>query len=301
MTSEFASASRGSRDLEVLSSDGTKLFAQEFGPGRDAPLLVFSHGWACQGRFWRPQVEQFAATHRVVVYDQRGHGLSDRGRVPFSARLLADDLESVVRAVATPTDKAVVVGHSMGGMSIMSWAAEYPASVSELARGVVLASTGPSQLVDRSTLLKVPRQLRPRLERAFAASLAVAGPEMQGTRLSRRLIRYGTLGPGATVEVIDECADIVLRCPPQVRGMWGSVLATIDVSKGVDSLEVPATVIVGDADRLTPATHSVDLAARLGRKGVLFEFTLLDKVGHMSNLEAVEDFNSAVARLDKSA
>ncbi len=170
-----------------------------------------------------------------MVYDQRGHGWSDRGgRAPFSARLLADDLEAVVRAVATPTDKAVVVGHSMGGMSIMSWAAEYPASVSELARGVVLASTGPSQLVDRSTLLKVPpRQLRPRLERAFAASLAVAGPEVRDTRLSRRLIRYGTLGPGATVEVVDECADIVLRCPPQVRGMWGgAVLATIDVSRG---------------------------------------------------------------------
>lgn len=185
MTSEIASESRVSRHLEVLSSDGTRLFAQEFGPGRDAPLLVFSHGWACQGgRFWRPQIEQFAATHRVVVYDQRGHGWSDRGgRAPFSARLLADDLEAVVRAVATPTDKAVVVGHSMGGMSIMSWAAEYPASVSELARGVVLASTGPSQLVDRSTLLKVPpRQLRPRLERAFAASLAVAGPRC-GTRV----------------------------------------------------------------------------------------------------------------------
>ncbi len=56
-----------------------------------------------------------------------------------------------------------------------------------------------------------------------------------------------------------------------------------------------------NADRLTPAAHSVDLAARLGRQGVLFEFTLLDKVGHMSNLEAVEDFNSAVARLDRSA
>ncbi len=71
---------------------------------------------------------------------------------------------------------------------------------------------------------------------------------------------------------------------------------------GVDSLTVPAAVIVGDADRLTPAAHSVDLAARLGRRGgVLFEFTLLDKVGHMSNLEAVGDFNSAVARLDRSA
>lgn len=80
MTSDSSGAGLLSRrSREVLSTDGTRLFVEEYGLGDDAPLLVFSHGWACQGRFWRPQIEHFANTHRVVVYDQRGHGWSDRG------------------------------------------------------------------------------------------------------------------------------------------------------------------------------------------------------------------------------
>src|SRR3546814_4528076 len=130
MTSDAVGTGRLSpRSREVLSSDGTRLFVEELGLDDDAPLLVFSQGWACQGRFWRPQIEHFANTHRVVVYDQRGHGWSDRGRAPFSSSLLGDDLEAVLRAVVTSSRKALVSGHSMGGMSIMAWAAEHPESV----------------------------------------------------------------------------------------------------------------------------------------------------------------------------
>ncbi|OZC60576.1 alpha/beta hydrolase [Rhodococcus sp. 15-725-2-2b] len=299
MTSDSSKAGLLSRrSREVLSSDGTRLFVEEYGLGDDAPLLVFSHGWACQGRFWRPQIEHFATTHRVVVYDQRGHGWSDRGRAPFSSSVLGDDLEAVLRAVVTSNRKALVTGHSMGGMSIMGWAAEHPESVPVLSRGAVLASTGPSQLVSKSTLIGSPRRFRASLERAFAAGLATAGPEMLDTRFNRRLVKYGTMGPHAPADVVAECSDIVLRCPPAVRGMWGRVLATIDVSKGIDSLTVPTTVIVGSADKLTPAVHSIDLADRLQQRRRLHEFVALPQIGHMINMEAPTYFNEAAARLD---
>ncbi|WP_336619235.1 alpha/beta fold hydrolase, partial [Gordonia alkanivorans] len=171
-------------------------------------------------------------------------------------------------------------------------------SVPLLARGAVLASTGPSQLVSRSTLIRSPRRLRATLERAFAAGLAIAGPEMLDTRFNRRLVKYGTMGPHASADVVAECSDIVLRCPPAVRGMWGKVLASIDVSKGVDSLAVPTTVIVGSADKLTPEVHSIDLAERLQQRGRLHDFVVLPQIGHMINMEAPNDFNEAAARLD---
>ncbi|ORM37740.1 alpha/beta hydrolase [Williamsia sp. 1135] len=286
------------RSREVLSRDGTRLFVEEYGLGDDAPLMVFSHGWACQSRFWRPQIEHFAHTHRVVVYDQRGHGWSDRGHSQFSSSLLGDDLEAVLRAVVTSSRKALVIGHSMGGMSIMGWAAEHPHSVRPSSRGAVLASTGPSQLVSRSTLIRSPRRFRATLERGFAAGLAIAGPEMLDTRFNRRLVKYGTMGPHASADVVAECSGIVLRCPPAVRGMWGKVLASIDVSKGVDSLAVPTTVIVGSADKLTPEIHSTDLAERLKQRGRLHDLVALPQIGHMINMEAPNDFNEAVARLD---
>jgi len=286
------------RVREVLSSDGTKLYVEEFGLGDTAPLLVFSHGWACQGRFWRPQIEHFAASHRVVVYDQRGHGWSDRGKAPFSSSLLGNDLEAVLRAVVAGPRKAVVVGHSMGGMSVMAWAAGHPGSVSALARGAVLASTGPSELVGKSTLIGSGRRFRGPLERTFASGLALTGPEMSNTRLTRRLVKYGTLGPRASVDVVAECSDIVLRCPSTVRGGWGKVLATIDVTAGVDSLVVPTTVTVGTADKLTPVAHSEALSERLKQRGQLHEMLTMPLIGHMINIEAPQEFNGAVSRLD---
>ena len=111
-------------------------------------------------------------------------------------------------------------------------------------------------------------------------------------------MKYGTMGPHAPADVVAECSDIVLRCPPAVRGMWGRVLATIDVSKGIDSLTVPTTVIVGSADKLTPAVHSIDLADRLQQRRRLHEFVALPQIGHMINMEAPNYFNEAAARLD---
>ncbi|MCC8930857.1 alpha/beta hydrolase [Rhodococcus sp. BGS-1C] len=286
------------RTREVLSGDGTRLFVEEFGLDDDAPLLVFSHGWACQGRFWRPQIDYFAKTHRVVVYDQRGHGWSDRGQAPLSSSVLADDLEAVLRAVVTLPRKAMVVGHSMGGMSIMGWAAGHPDSVAALSRAAVLASTGPSEVVSKSILIRSPRRFSASLKRVFALSLALAGPEMANTRLTRRLVKYGTMGPLAPVDVVAECSDIVLRCPPTVRGGWGKVLATIDVSAGIDLLAVPTTVLVGTADKLTPEVHSLELAERLRQHGRLHEMVTLPLIGHMINMEEPDAFNAALTRLD---
>lgn len=293
-------ASKTRRIREVLSKDGTRLSVEEFGLGPDAPLLVFSHGWACQGRFWRPQIEHFAESNRVVVYDQRGHGASDRGRTAFAPAALGDDLEAVLRAVVTVPRKALVVGHSMGGMSVMAWADGHPDSVKELVRGAVLASTGPSELVSKSTLIGSRPPLRARLERVFGASLAVAGPEMPNTALTRRFVKYGTMGRHAQPDVVAECCEILLQCPPSVRAGWGGVLATIDVGAGLNALSVPTTVAVGDADKLTPQAHSVEIVKRLELHGWLHEAVTIPHVGHMINLEAPQAFNGAVSRLNSA-
>ncbi len=286
------------RVSEVLSKDGTRLFVEEFGLGDEAPLLVFSHGWTCQGRFWRPQIEHFAKSHRVVVYDQRGHGWSDRGRTKFTSAALGDDLESVLQAVVSSSRRALVVGHSMGGMSIMAWAAGYPDSVTSLARGAVLASTGPSGLASKSTLIgSPPPALRARLEPLFASGLAIAGPEISSNALTRRFVKYGTMGPYTPADVVAECAEIVLQCPPKVRAGWGNVLASIDVGAGLDTLAVPTTVAVGTADKLTPEVHSTEMAEYLQQRGRLHETVRIPDIGHMINLEAPAEFNEAVGRL----
>jgi pimeloyl-ACP methyl ester carboxylesterase len=82
--------------------------------------VVLSHGWSCSTAFWAAQIRDLAADHRVIAYDQRGHGGSPANPV-CSADALADDLE----AVLAPGERAVLTGYSMGG----DVPVEYPGAV----------------------------------------------------------------------------------------------------------------------------------------------------------------------------
>ncbi|MDV9192249.1 alpha/beta fold hydrolase, partial [Streptomyces sp. SR27] len=110
-----------SRELTAVSADGARIHVEVYGP-EGAPAVVLSHGWTCSIAFWAEQIRALAADHRVIAYDQRGHGRSPApaGPAGYSTRALADDLEAVLAATLAPGEKAVVAGHSMGGMTLMA-------------------------------------------------------------------------------------------------------------------------------------------------------------------------------------
>ena len=86
------------RELTVTSPDGSRLHAEVHGP-EGAPAVVLAHGWTCSTAFWAPVVRDLAADHKVVVYDQRGHGRSPAaGPGGYSTDALADDLAAVLDA-----------------------------------------------------------------------------------------------------------------------------------------------------------------------------------------------------------
>ncbi|MEU8474690.1 alpha/beta fold hydrolase [Streptomyces hygroscopicus] len=268
------------RDLTVVSADGSRLHAELHGPDdAGAPAVLLAHGWTCSTAFWAPVVRALSADHRVIVYDQRGHGRSPApGPGGYSTNALADDLVAVLEATLPPGRRAVLAGHSMGGMTLMA-AAGRP-GLRERAAAAVLCSTGASRLVDRSRVvpLRSPRA-RARVHRALLGSRAPLGPI---TPLSRRLVRYATMGPGAGPATVDVCARILHACPRAVRAGWGRVLLDIELDARIGELTMPTAVIVGTADRLTPPEHAHALAALLPRcTGV----TELPGLGHMTPVE----------------
>jgi pimeloyl-ACP methyl ester carboxylesterase len=276
------------RELTAFSADGARLHVEVHGP-EGAPAVVLAHGWTCSTAFWAAQIRELAVDHRVIAYDQRGHGRSPASPA-CSAEGLADDLVAVLEAALGAGEKAVIAGHSMGGMTVMA-AAERPAFRAHAA-AVLLCSTGSSRLVAESTLVPIRAgRLRTWLTRQVLGARAPLGPV---TPLALRILKYGTMGPGSAPHMVEACARIVHACPRKVRHAWSQVLDLLDLDHGVRRLTVPAAVVVGSADRLTPPVHAHQLAAALP---LCLGVTELPGVGHMTPVEAPEPVNALIRHL----
>src|SRR5947209_12140409 len=144
--------------LTVRAQDGTPLHAEVFGPPNGYPI-VLTHGITCAIRAWVHQIADLSTEYRVIAFDHRGHG---RSGVPrrggYSLEHLASDLDSVLEATLAPHERAVLAGHSMGGIAIAAWSAHYRDKVRRRADAVALINTTTGDLVRQVKLLSVPRE-----------------------------------------------------------------------------------------------------------------------------------------------
>ncbi|MFT4127587.1 MAG: alpha/beta hydrolase [Gordonia sp. (in: high G+C Gram-positive bacteria)] len=284
----------------VHTADGTALHVEHHGPAiddSDADILVAVHGWTCNTTYWNPQINHFAADRPVVVYDQRGHGRSELGRARPTMDMLGTDLDAVLSAVIPDGRKAILVGHSMGGITIMSWAAQYPEKVTDTVSSVLLASTAARQVMREHTLIPpLPRHAAPLLPTVTRVFTSTPAP-LPRSVYSAQLTRYMSLGENARRAHVDFFDEMVASCPPRARARWGAAMHRLDVRAGLEALRVPTTVLAGAADRLTPAAHAEQIATVLRDTGYLHELLILDGVGHMSTVEAAARVSAAIEDL----
>ncbi|RVW01828.1 alpha/beta fold hydrolase [Rhodococcus spongiicola] len=281
--------------IPVVSADGTELHVRVYG-SPDADPIVFSHGWACSADYWNPQVNAFAEKYRVITYDLRGHGRSAMGDTPLAPDILGDDLAAVLAGTVRDGRKAAIVGHSMGGMSIVAWAGKYPEQVQQYASSVLLASTGTDSLVAETRVIPLPQRF-PRIPVPVGRVILGSAMPMPASPVTARAIKYVAMAPGSTPAEVAFCARILTECHPRARGGWGAALSSLDITDGLKNLQVPTTVLVGAADRLTPPAHSRRLAQMLDDAENLERLVVLRGIGHMTSVEAVTDFNAEVERL----
>lgn len=287
------------RVRSVVTADGATLHVREYGDP-DADPIVLSHGWTCSADFWSPQVNHLAGAYRVVVYDQRGHGSSDVGTRALGPDVLGDDLADVLAATVTADRKAVLAGHSMGGMSVMSWAGSHPGQVRDYVKAILLANTASDSLVRETTVIPLPPGF-PRVPTRVATTILGSPLPIPVTPLSAHAVRYVALGRDATKAEVEFCEKIVRECNPRTRGIWGTALSTLDIREALENIDVPTTVLVGSADRLTPPVQARALALALGRAGVLDRLVELPGVGHMSSVEALDAFDAELVRMAELA
>jgi pimeloyl-ACP methyl ester carboxylesterase len=255
----------------VRTDDGAELAVTVAGPAdTGAPTVVLAHGGTNARRVWAPVVhELLRAGRRVVAYDQRGHGRSTTGAHGFTIKRLGDDLRSVLEHV--DARDAVLVGHSMGGMTIQSLATHHPEVVDDRVDGIVLVATAASGLSRNA-----PNE-------ASAAKLlgSKALERVLRTRAGLAFFR-GTVGKQVRKADLQLSRDLFLATSPEARSGWLTAMLGMDLREGIATIDVPVTVLVGSEDKLTPPDRAAELAdtipgARLVRLGGL---------GHMLPLEA---------------
>lgn len=277
------------RVVEVRSADGTRLHTRVFGPDT-APAVVLTHGVLCRRDFWHNQIEALRGRYRVIVFDHRGHGDSDAPRVrDYSLDHLADDLQAVLTATLADGERAVVAGHSMGGIALISWALRYRDQVSERLAGAALLNTTSGEILRNVNVLQCTPQWQPyRLQLARVAGRITRMPTPQYLPLRRRLLAYAAIGRGADRSVSRTIDAMCAAASPRGRRGLGMMLINLTESLDVTALTVPTVVVGSRADRIAPLARSHRLAAELPHVLDLIEIP----GGHCGPLEypdAVDD------------
>jgi pimeloyl-ACP methyl ester carboxylesterase len=280
----------------VKSFDGTELAVRAAGPPA-APALVFLHGVTLDLTTWYYQWRSFSEKYRCVLFDQRAHGRS--GLPPagdYSVKAMGRDLKAVLEH-AVPEGPAVLVGHSLGGMAILSLALERPQEFGNRVAGVVLADTAASDVLREvfgglgTSVGEALRRLGNRYgKRMDSVERLQEWSRRFGTDLAFLIARATNFGPNASPSQIDYVSRLSRDAKAEV---WVHTLAELwgmDLRQALEHVRCPALVVVGDRDMVTPKTSAQALRAALpdGRAVVI------TGAGHLSMMERHAVFNEVV-------
>ena len=279
-----------SRVVAVRTADGMRLHAEVFGPP-DAPPIVLSHGITCGVRVWAHQIHALSDRFRVIAYDQRGHGRSDhpRGARWFTIRALGQDLQAVLSQCLADGERAVLAGHSMGGISIMSWAQHFPTEVPRRAAAVALINTAADEIASHSGGAHMLPSIR-----LLSRSVALAPVYLPSAPGIRDLLRWLVFGDDPHPDHIELTHRLLVACPPRTRSHLAKSLLAMDLRPRLHLLTAPTLVIGGQHDRLLPPVHSVHIARHLPNP---IDLELLPGVGHMAIFEAADHVSARLAEL----
>lgn len=290
-----------SRALTVRAVDGTPLHTEVFGPPDGLPI-VLTHGITCSIRAWTYQIAELATEYRVIAFDHRGHGRSGvPRRCAYSLKHLASDLDCVLEATVAPHERAVLAGHSMGGITIAAWSARYRHKVHRRVNAVALINTTTGEVARRVQLLSVPGPISPaRVLAARGLVSAFAGLPIPAAALlaTRSLVAMLAVGKEADPSTAKLIYELFAQTSPAGRGGCARMLVESLGARYLDlsGLTVPTLVIGSMNDRLTPLRQAREIARTAPNIVSLVELP----GGHCSMLEYPHEVNRQLRLLAES-
>jgi pimeloyl-ACP methyl ester carboxylesterase len=252
-----------------VERDGVKIFFEVFGEGKPTVLLMPT--WSIiHSRHWKMQVPYLARHYRVVTFDGRGNGRSDRPAGPEAYEETEYAADALAVMDATDTEQAVIVSLSMGGQRSLILAAEHP----ERTLGAVFIAPA------------VPLAPRP-AERAILVERfeELLESDEGWAKYNRRywlrdfpgfleFFFENVFSEPHSTKPIEDCVGWGLETTPEI-------LADTHVAEGLvgedETLELarrvrcPVLVIQGSEDRITGPARGIELARATGGELVMLE------------------------------
>jgi pimeloyl-ACP methyl ester carboxylesterase len=315
--------------MTVTADDGLPLHVEISGPP-DAPVtIIFCHGYTLNSDVWYYQRVGFADSARCVFWDQRSHGRSGRSDPDLvSIDQLGADLHEVIMATAPGDMPVVLVGHSMGGMTVMALADQHPelfgsagqggttpqaprgagdgGTTPQAPRGKVIGAvliSSAASTVDPATWL--PKPLRPAVRIAMPSLMTGASKGRVAELVERSRQSAGDLAflgtrhigfgdPRVSPTVVDFLERIIRATPIDVIADFYVALVGHEKRHALQVLgNVPVLIMTGDRDRLVDPRLSDEIASAI-RDSKLIK---IRGAGHVVILERPEEVNEAIAGL----
>ncbi|MFC9909060.1 alpha/beta fold hydrolase [Streptomyces sp. NPDC059862] len=265
--------------------------------GRKAPApvtVVFSHGYCLSQDSWHFQRAALRGVVRTVHWDQRSHGRSGRGAaqvqdgVPVNIDQLGSDLKAVLDA-AVPEGPIVLVGHSMGGMTLMALADRYPELIRERVVAVALVGTSSGRLGEVNFGLPVAgvnavRRVLPGVLRALGqqAELVEKGRRATADLFAGIIKRYSFASRDVDPAVARFAERMIEGTPIDVVAEFYPAFTDHDKTEALALFQdMPVLVLAGVKDLVTPSEHSEAIADLLPEA----ELVLVPDAGHLVMLE----------------
>ncbi|MEU5113103.1 alpha/beta hydrolase [Streptomyces longwoodensis] len=278
-----------------------------FGRKEPAPVtVVFSHGYCLNQDSWHFQRAALRGVVRTVHWDQRSHGRSGRGvaqvqdDVPLTIDQLGRDLKAVLDA-AVPDGPIVLVGHSMGGMTVMALAAQYPELIRERVVATAFVGTSSGRLGEVNFGLPVAgvnavRRVLPGVLRALGqqAELVERGRRATADLFAGVVKRYSFASRDIDPAVARFAERMIEGTPIDVVAEFYPAFTDHDKTEALARFtDLPVLVLAGIGDLVTPSEHSEAIADLLPEA----ELVLVPDAGHLVMLEHPEVVTDRLADL----
>lgn len=283
---------------QLKRPDGSVINIEFMGDNKLQPILLV-HGWNENSTAWYYQKKQFSKNNYVILIDLPGLGKSKRpGNNDFSLQKMAADLEAVIEHLKL--SKAVLWGHSIGGMIILTYCTQLSKNLEQRVKGIILQHTTFTNPTYTSILSGLLRTIQKPVLYPICYVMIALSPifwlskwmsYMNGNMLITT--RFLTFAGTQTHSQLDFISRLSAMAPPSVfaRGMLG-MMKTYDVSKDLNKVTVPTLIFGAKYDRLTKPVASEYMNKNIRNN----ELVILSPAGHQGLIERHTETNEAAEK-----